>query len=434
MLKLVQNETIKTFKKTSTKLMIIFAILALLAGVGLAKLVMWISGMPSYFMENEENWKEQMSEQIASMKREIEAGSAHYDRETLANMKAEFETYEIALNNNINYLYFYDGSNWKISLLNEIETAKANIILNEENEEVRKENEKIVRDNVNLLEKNDFAMYIDSQKQEIKEMLDNKEITEEEYKDEIYLSDIQKKYEIHKESTGVFDWKSDVYEDIKAMKKNLRAGINTQTGKLLKLEEIKEIEDNIKIAEYRLENDIPVQSSGTNGRTIYEMIAPTFSLGVISILMIMIAGSSISTEISKGTIKFLLFTPNKRWKILLSKIISAVLILIVLTVVLSLISVVLSNLFFTEDGTDYVYIQNETVKSIPNALYQVLYFLTSSIDIFIYMLFAFMLSVITRNTALTVRHKYSVLHWLRNCNANSKHLYNSRLDKVCTVQ
>ncbi|MCI8620823.1 MAG: hypothetical protein HFJ50_03270 [Clostridia bacterium] len=38
MLKLIQNETIKTFKKTSTKLMIIFAILALLAGVRSCKI------------------------------------------------------------------------------------------------------------------------------------------------------------------------------------------------------------------------------------------------------------------------------------------------------------------------------------------------------------------------------------------------------------
>ena len=33
MFKLVQNETIKTFKKTSTKMLIIFAILSLIAAV-----------------------------------------------------------------------------------------------------------------------------------------------------------------------------------------------------------------------------------------------------------------------------------------------------------------------------------------------------------------------------------------------------------------
>lgn len=132
------------------------------------------------------------------------------------------------------------------------------------------------------------------------------------------------------------------------------------------------------------------------------MFAPSFSQGLISILMIMIAGSSISTEVSKGTIKFLLFTPNKRWKVLLSKIISAILILLVLTILTSFISVIFGNIFFKDEATVYVYISNGVVKSIPNLLYTMLYFLASSIDILVYMLFAFTLSVVTRNTALTV--------------------------------
>jgi ABC-2 type transport system permease protein len=365
---------------------------------GLAKLVMLMGQMPSYYLQNEENWKEQMKEQIVSLKREIENESAHYDKETIANMKAELETCEIALKNNINYLYYYDNSNWKINLLDEIKMTKLNMIMNENIQD-----EKIVEEKINLLEKNDFATYIEYQKQDLKEKLNNKEIEEEEYNDEIYLRDIQKKYEIYKENSELFNWKASIYQDISIMKRNLRTGINTQTGKLLNLEEIKEIEDNIKILEYRLENNIPMQSSGASGRAVYEMLAPTFSLGIISILMIMIAGSSISTEISKGTIKFLLFTPNKRWKVLLSKIISATIILIVLTIILSLISIVFSNLFFKEAGADYVYISSDgIVKSISNGVYQILYFLASSIDIFVYMMFAFMLSVITRNTALTV--------------------------------
>lgn len=156
------------------------------------------------------------------------------------------------------------------------------------------------------------------------------------------------------------------------------------------------------MAEYRLENNIPVQSSATSGRIMYDMLAPSFSLGVISILMIMITGSSISTEVSKGTIKFLLFTPNKRWKVLLAKVISAVIILLVLTILTSFISVIFGNIFFKDEATVYVYISNGIVKSIPNMLYTIAYFLTCSIDILVYMLFAFTLSVVTRNTALTV--------------------------------
>lgn len=138
------------------------------------------------------------------------------------------------------------------------------------------------------------------------------------------------------------------------------------------------------------------------GRNVYDIYAPSFSLIIVSILMIMITGSAISTEVSKGTIKFLLFTPNKRWKVLLSKVISAVIILIAISLVLSLLTVVIGNIFFKEDGMTYLFVQNGEVKALSNLTYIILYYLTSCIDIFVYMLFALMLSTLTHNTALSV--------------------------------
>ena len=362
---------------------------------------MAIADIPSYYIENNANWKEDMKERIAAMKKTVETESMHYDKESLAALKAELETFELALKCDINYIYIYDMSYWKMGLLNDIQNARMEIILND-GYELNQDQEKFVEDRIRLLENNDFIGYIEFLKNSKKAELDSGKITKEEYDDEIYLLDIQKKYEISKESTSVLDWKTSLYNDIQAIKRNLRTGINNNTGKLLNLKEIAGLEDNLKIAEYRLEHNIPVQSSGTSGRAMYDMFAPSFSLGLISILMIMIAGASISTEISKGTIKFLLFTPNKRWNVLLSKVISAVAILLVLTILTAIISVVFGNIFFKEEATIYVYVSNGVVKAIPNMLYTVLYFLSSSIDILVYMLFAFMLSTVTRNTALTV--------------------------------
>ena len=64
-IKLIQNETIKTFKKTSTKIIIILSVLALFASVGLANLVMSLTDYASYFMN--ENWKEEIQTQIADI-------------------------------------------------------------------------------------------------------------------------------------------------------------------------------------------------------------------------------------------------------------------------------------------------------------------------------------------------------------------------------
>lgn len=427
-IKLIQNETIKTLKKTSTKILIILSILALLASVGLAKLIMSLNNSMGYLMSNEENWQSTMKEQIADMQKEIQTQGTHYDRESLANLKAQKETYEIALKCNINYMYYIGYDNWKIQVLNEIQTEKIKDFLNSESQDNRDTNKLI-----ELLEKDDFEGYIELLKQKQKTMLDSKQLSKEEYDDEIYLLELRKKYEIYKADVGMFDWKGNLYEDISVMRKNLRTGINERTGKLLKLEEIDEIKENLKIAEYRLEENLPLQSSGGTERSLYDMFAPSFSLIMVSILMIIIAGSSISTEISKGTIKFLLFTPNKRWKVLLSKILSAVIILFVLTLILSLISVVIGNIFFKEAGTTYVYAHNGEAKALSSTLHTILYFLASDIDILVYMLFAFMLSVITKNTALSVRSEYSLLCWFWNGNANYKSAYISRLDKICTI-
>lgn len=404
MIKLIQNETIKTFKKTSTKILILLAFLSLFAAIGLSHLVMMLNNVPAVLVQDEEDWKTRMKEEISQMKKSVESESGLYDKATIAEMKAKIDTYELALENDINYNGYYFNGNWKIELLNEIEEQKQDLYMNEElmDEESKNKEEKAINEKISALKKDDFAGYIDLLKDNKKEILNLGEISKEEYEDEIYLLDLRKKYEINKEQEGLFDWKASLYEDISSMKTNLRTGINGTTGKLLKIEEIEELENNLKIAEYRLENNIPVLSSGSSARSMYDMLAPAFSLGLISILMIIITGSSISTEISKGTIKFLLFTPNKRWKVLLSKILSALIILVCVTLILSLVSVVFGNLFFKEDGTIYVYVSNGVAKSIPNTLYTILYFFASCIDIVVYMLFAFMLSAITRNTALSV--------------------------------
>lgn len=389
MLKLIQNETIKTLKKTSTKILLIISVVAIFAAMGFANLIMSLNDMASNYMGMADNWQEETKERISSIQKMLEQESTHYDRQTITELKAEKETLELSLKYNVNYIYRFDNNSWKVQVLSAIEQAKL------------KNNEKDANEKIAMLDKNDFAGYVELQKQNVKTRYDKQEISKEEYEDEIYVLEIQKKYEIYKESEGLLGWKGTTLEDIRTMKQNLRTGIGGQ-GKLLKLEEIEKLNDNIKIAEYRLENNVPAVSTGSNARSLYDLFAPSFSLLAVSILMIIIAGSSISTEISKGTIKFLLFTPNKRWKVLFSKIASAVIVLLILTLVLSLLTVIVGNIFFKDQGTTYVYVQNGEAKALSNLSYTILYYLVSDIDILIYMLFAFMLSTITRNTALSV--------------------------------
>jgi len=397
MFKLIQNETIKTLKKTSTKILIILGVLALFGAVGFSKLAMTLNNYGTQIIGQNEEWKEDMKSEIASLKANVNSKESGYDEASIAEMKSKLETYELALKYNVNYIYYYNNY-WKIEALNQIQNAKYDLIFDKNKEENEKSIDKIIK----ALENNDYSSYIEILKEAEKAKFDNKVITEEEYNDNIYLLNLRKQYNIYEEDVNIINWKNSLYEDIGAMKRSLRTGINTSTGKLLKLEEVKELEDKLKIAEYRLENDIASLDAVSSGRGMYDAIAPAFSMMIMALLMIIIAGSSISTEISKGTIKFLLFTPNKRWKVLASKIISAIFILLIMTIILSLLSIIIGNIFFEEPGTEYVYISNGNVHSLSNLVFTLIYFLAYCIDVLVYMFFAFMLSTITKNTALSV--------------------------------
>lgn len=333
MIKLIQNETIKTFKKTSTIILIILSVLAIFAAAGFSNLIIKLNDFTVNMM-GESDWKTTMQDEISMRKSSIEANK--YDESTAARMKAELETYELALKYDVNYMFYYN-SYWKIDILSEIEDAKNNSFLGIEKEL----NDKKATERISLLEKNDYLGYMELNKKEAKEELDKDVVTQEEYDDRIHMIELYKKYEINKEpSESIQNWKQDICNDIENIKDTLRTGINRTTGKLLSISEIEKLQDNLKMAEYRLENNIPTLDGMSSARGMYDAFAPEFSMLIVALLMIIIAGSSISTEVSKGTIKFLLFTPNKRWKVLLSKVLSAVLILVVLTICLSLISVI----------------------------------------------------------------------------------------------
>ena len=214
---------------------------------------------------------------------------------------------------------------------------------------------------------------------------------------------MKEKYEIGKDEQEN-TWKNYAIIEIETNQKSLRTGINQQTRKVLKAEEKQELEDAIKIDIYRLENNIPTseQGSDNNYRMRYEMMAPTFVVAVISIIAIIIAGGAISTETSEGTIKFWALTPNKRWKILTAKILSLIFYILIITLISSLLSIVVANVFFNGDGETYLYVQNGQVKEIGNALYTIEYYMVKTIPVIMFALFALMLSVITRNTAVSV--------------------------------
>ena len=94
-------------------------------------------------------------------------------------------------------------------------------------------------------------------------------------------------------------------------------------------------------------------SVGNNFRILFEVMASNFVVVVIAITAIIIAGGTIATEVSTGTLNFWALTPNKRWKIMTAKIMSLLFYIIVVTFITSLLTVVFANIFFDTGGNEY---------------------------------------------------------------------------------
>ena len=383
--KLFISENIKTWKKFSTKVLLVIVLLSIMAVLGITKLMQKLDNNVTYTREVANYNEENLKSQIEYLKSELENDSL--DEVSKQNIQKQIEQYQLCLDYNIDGY----GSTWRNDIVEQIVDAK----MIDDTEKA----EKLIK----LLKEDNFNEYIEIQRQSLKESLKSKSITEQEYNDERLVLDLKEKYEIGKDEQEN-TWKNYAIIEIETNQRSLRTGINQQTRKVLKVEEKQELEDAIKIDIYRLENNIPTaeQGSDNNYRMRYEMTAPTFVVAVISIVAIIIAGGAISTETSEGTIKFWALTPNKRWKILTAKILSLIFYILIITLISSLLSIVVANVFFNGDGETYLYVQNGQVKEIGNALYTIEYYMVKTIPVIMFALFALMLSVITRNTAVSV--------------------------------
>lgn len=402
--RLCSCEFTKIFKKKTTKIMIIILIVALFISAGITSLSKKLTNVADYYANMD--YKESMRITIEMNKEEI--NNEAIDELSKTHMKAANDVYQLAIDNDINIYTSY----WKSDVLNnDMLTLKSNQYLSEsmgqtlEAGVLKSDYDKYAE----MIKNDDFSGIMKMKKSNLKRDYDEKKISEEEYNDSLHIVELTEKYEIGKTYNKDDTWKSGIISDIEMCQKNLRYGVNQMTMEALTEKSYEKTKKDILIYEYRLEHNLAPSVSGSNGaslgatRKVYDSIASSFGILVLSVMMIIIAGGSISTEISKGTIKFWSFTPNKRWKILLSKLLVATGILFVITIVMSLVSTLIGNIFFgASNAQGYLYVSNGVVHEINYIAYAVLYNLVAAIEVFVFLVLAMMLSTVVRNTAAAV--------------------------------
>ena len=383
--RLCSCEFTKIIKKKSTKVMLIILIISLFASAGFAILTKKMYSLSDEIYENID-YKSNLQSEIDSLKHEINENNDSLDESSKNSIQAKIDIYQFAIDNQINIYTKY----WKTDVItSDLLTSKEKIynyksLKDEESEKIEQENFNKISE---LLIKDDFIGYINNKKEMLKKDFDKGQINQDEYDDELYVLNLEEKYEIGKVYNPDDKWKINLINEIRLLQKN---------------------KNNIKINEYRIEHNMAPYMTGVGDsigstRKSYDYMVSSFSMMIIAVMIIIMAGSSISAEISKGTIKFWSFTPNKRWKILLSKFIVITFILIVTTVLMSLLSSLVGNIFFgSANAQDYIYVSNGQVHTINYIAFSIIYNLVCAIDVFVFLIFAMMLSTVARNTAVAV--------------------------------
>lgn len=162
-----------------------------------------------------------------------------------------------------------------------------------------------------------------------------------------------------------------------------------------------DIDNKIKKCIYAIDNNIDYNKTGV--RNALNDIT-TNNIAFLGLIVVIISGGIVASEYQKGTIRLLVIRPNKRWKILLSKLLT----IIILTISIALITYIASFItngilynfkdYFINDLT----INNGKVKEINFILLSIGKMLIQLIPIIFAGIIAFFLSTITKNTALSV--------------------------------
>ncbi len=110
-------------------------------------------------------------------------------------------------------------------------------------------------------------------------------------------------------------------------------GMNKDESQISDYEDLlmkREVEESYYVAKYKLDNNIEeTDIFSTSQMFLSETVAPVL---FVIVAIIMIAGSIVADEFNKGTIKQLLLRPYKRWKILLSKYITTIIVFLLFLV------------------------------------------------------------------------------------------------------
>lgn len=257
---------------------------------------------------------------------------------------------------------------------------------------------------VSKLDENDWKYFATSQLKDINEQIDYAKDTNSSNLNSLYTQKQVLEWRIEKNIAYGSDYLNrclNNYEDASNMIDSYKQQKNpSYSDKIAYYKDLK----NININKYYIENNITTVSSSDNRASLLDLF-DNYELFIL-IFIIMIAGGIVSDEFSKGTIKMLLVRPYHRCKILLSKFIVCILMLIFIIVFIAISQFIVGGVVLGFDSLSVpAVIYNYTTSQIQTMSIPMYIVITGFAKLPMYILLmtlTFACSTIFINTAVSI--------------------------------
>lgn len=342
MSKLIKNELIKIFSKKS---MIVIGVIILVIIIGFNVLNKISQNMSNSYSAYSEGYIQYLDEELSNLDPNKPSDINKY-----VETKSQKDLATLAKD--------YKETSWQAEVIGTVISP----IIEEMNnyEYIDKNNEALTTSKaqydemLTALKNNDWKYFANKELENINTQIEELNTLIAQDSENEDLKTQLKSLELQKEVVNLrldknINYGSDNYKSIAVQNYRMYMGnyIQSSQGKNLTDEEKSEINgylENANLYKYDLYNDTEYQNTATANYTFQNSIG-TY-IAIIVMVVVIVAGVSISEEFNKGTVKLLLVRPYSRTKILISKLIAVFITMLITTATILLLQFIIGGIVY----------------------------------------------------------------------------------------
>lgn len=401
---LIKNELTKIFKKKSIYITL-FVVLAFVILTNCIYKFFFTTGNSYGYSDNYISY---IKEELARLDPTKPSDTTMY-----IDLKSELETYEL--------MQKYDEDAWQRQIIasqltGDINEKNTYLYSSEKDEAKAQEIENNINDILQKLDNGDWKYFANQDLEQATQTLNSLEEQKANTQDKQLLEELEVSIENAKIDKEVAEYR--INQDIKYGTDYLNQAIDTyqnyaknvvQMGDFDNLEyedklQYNESLEKKEVSKYIIENKQDINKTNDT-RGILKNFFSEYGLFII-VIIVMIAGTIVSEEFNKGTVKLLLIKPYSRTKILLSKYITILIMTVFAIAIILLMELIVGGIVFGFDSLSVPVLEynfNTSQLEILNIFtYVGIEILTQLPMIILLATLAFALSTIFTNSALAI--------------------------------